>query len=98
MDLGSLIVSAVVFYAFVPGVLMKLPAHGSKATVLVVHAVLFALVASLAMRMYHGMRESMSNYGKTCPNGYAFGLNQAGEKDCVPVGGPTYSVTAAIKS
>ncbi len=98
MDLGSLVVSAALFYAFVPGVLVKLPAQGSKATVLVVHAVLFALVASLAMRIYHGIREGMSNYGKTCPNGYVFGLNQAGEKDCVPTGGPTYNVTAAIKS
>jgi hypothetical protein len=35
----------------VPGVLVTLPPGGSRMTVLAVHAVLFALVSSYAMRM-----------------------------------------------
>lgn len=39
-----LLVSALVFVLFVPGVLVTLPPGGSKWTVLAVHGVLFALL------------------------------------------------------
>lgn len=39
-----LLVSALVFAAFVPGVLVTLPPGGSRTTVLAVHALLFALL------------------------------------------------------
>jgi hypothetical protein len=46
----KLLVSALIFAAFVPGVLVTLPPGGSRTTVLVVHAVLFALLQHAVMR------------------------------------------------
>jgi hypothetical protein len=86
MEFVSLILSAVLFAAFVPGVLLTFPKGGSKTTVLVVHAILFAGVSSLVMMWYWGMRENMGNYGVTCPNGYMMTPDQ----NCVPVGHATY--------
>lgn len=86
MEFVSLILSAVLFAVFVPGVVVTFPKGGSKATVLVVHAVLFAVVSSMVMMGYWGMRESMGNYGVNCPNGYMMTPDQ----NCVPVGHATY--------
>ena len=86
MEFVSLILSAVLFAAFVPGVVLTFPKGGSKATVLVVHAVLFAVTSSMVMMWYWGMRENMGNYGVKCPNGYMMTPDQ----NCVPVGHATY--------
>ena len=86
MEFVSLIISAVLFAAFVPGVVITFPKGGSKATVLVVHAVLFAIASSMVMMWYWGMRENMGNYGVKCPNGYMMTPDQ----NCVPVGHATY--------
>ena len=43
------IVSALVFVAFVPGVLVTLPPGGSKWTVLAVHGALFAVLHHFAL-------------------------------------------------
>lgn len=43
-------VSALVFIAFVPGVLVTLPPGGSKWTVLAVHGLLFALLHFFVQR------------------------------------------------
>ena len=45
-----LLVSAVVFVAFVPGVLVTLPPGGSRNVVLAVHGAAFALLHALAQR------------------------------------------------
>lgn len=94
MDIISVILSTLLFAAFVPGVLVKLPPGGSPAVVLVTHAVLFAAVTSLVMRYYwvniKGYIEKFGNYGPSCPNGYAPGVNQGGLPDCIPTGHPTY--------
>lgn len=91
-DIGSLAISAALFAAFVPGVLVTLPGKGSdRMTVLVVHAVLFSLSAMHVMRWYWSMKENMGNYGQTCPNGYKMLADQS----CVPVGGPTYNPSTA---
>ena len=42
--------TAVLFYAFVPGVLVRLPPGGSKMVVTAVHAALFALVLCFTRR------------------------------------------------
>lgn len=47
----KLLLSALLFALLVPGVLVTLPPGGSRMTVLAVHAVVFALVSSYAMRM-----------------------------------------------
>jgi len=86
MEFISLVLSAVLFAAFVPGVVVTFPKGGSKATVLVVHAVLFAVVSSMVMMWYWGMRESMGNYGVKCPNGYMMDASQ----NCIPTGHATY--------
>ena len=88
MDLISSLLSVALFYAFVPGVLVTLPSkNSSKATVLLTHAALFAIVSSVVMRYYwkniKGFMESFGNYGPTCPKGTVPGLNQIGEPDCV---------------
>lgn len=90
MDFVSLLISTVLFAAFVPGVVGHFPKGGSKATVLVVHAIAFAAVASLVMQWYHGMRERMTNWGNRCPNGFVLGVGQNGKPECVPVGSRTY--------
>jgi hypothetical protein len=92
MDLGSLAISAALFAAFVPGVLVTLPGKGSeRMVVLAVHAVLFSLSAMYAMKWYWGMKENMGNYGATCPNGYKMLPDQS----CVPIGAPTYNPSTA---
>jgi hypothetical protein len=91
MEVVSLILSALLFAAFVPGVLVTFPKGGSKATVLVVHAVLFSVVTSVVMMWYWGMRENMGNYGVKCPNGYMMTADQ----NCVPVGHATYPAKTA---
>ena len=89
MDLVSIVLGALVFAAFVPGVLVRLPPRASKTTVLLVHAVLFAIVSTCVMKTYWSMKEHMGNYGPECPNGYVVGRNQGGQPDCVPVGHAT---------
>jgi uncharacterized membrane protein YhiD involved in acid resistance len=59
--------TAVLFYAFVPGVLVRLPPGGSKMVVTAVHAALFALVLCFTRRTaesYLG-REGMDTKKKT---------------------------------
>jgi phosphotransferase system glucose/maltose/N-acetylglucosamine-specific IIC component len=101
MEIISSVISALLFAAFVPGVLFRLPERGSRGTVLVVHAVLFAIVTALVMRFYwHNIRgyiEPMGNYGSTCPNGYVPGVNQGGQPDCVPSGHVTYDASTGNK-
>lgn len=92
MDLGSLAISAALFAAFVPGVLVTLPGKSSdRTTVLLVHGVLFSIAAMYAMKLYWGMKEHMGNYGVTCPNGYRMLPDQT----CVPVGQATYNPSTA---
>jgi hypothetical protein len=86
MDLISSIIAAVLFVAFVPGVLTRIPPGGTKATVLVVHAVLFSLVTSAVMYVYWNCLERFGNYGDVCPNGY----NKTESGDCVATGHATY--------
>jgi hypothetical protein len=90
MDFVAVVLSVLLFAAFVPGVLVTLPKTGSKATVLIVHAVLFAVVTHFVMQYYWRYKESMSNYGGVCPNGYVLGMSKTGVEDCVPAGHPTY--------
>lgn len=86
MDFISIILSALIFAAFVPGVLITFPQGQSKATILVVHAILFAVISSFVMKIYWSTREHMGNYGVKCPNGYMMTPDQ----NCVPVGHATY--------
>ena len=101
MELVSSILSALLFAAFVPGVLLKLPKGGTPGTVLAVHSVLFAVVTSLVMWVYwtkiKGYTETFANYGGSCPNGYTPGVNQGGLQDCVPAGHATYPVHTGFK-
>lgn len=91
MELVSALLSALLFVVFVPGVVLTLPSKtSSRRTVLLVHAVVFAVVTSLVMRFYwhniKGYIEKFGNFGAVCPNGFA----QQGD-DCVPTGHATYS-------
>jgi len=86
MEIISGILSVVLFVAFVPGVLVTLPKNSSRGTVLLVHAVLFSIVASFVMKYYWTyIREMFSNYGPAgCPKTHIQGVNQKGEMDCLP--------------
>ena len=44
MNLTVAIYSAILFFVLSPGVLLRLPSNGSKITVAVVHAIIFAIV------------------------------------------------------
>jgi hypothetical protein len=98
-QLISSVLAALVFAAFVPGVFVRIPQRGSYTTVLLVHAVLFAIVSGFVMNFYwKNIAERFGNYGPTCPNGYVMGSNQAGKPDCVPVGHATYPATTGFVS
>jgi len=90
MDFVSLVLSVLLFAAFVPGVLVTLPKGGNKETILIVHALIFAVVTHIVMQYYWRYKESMSNYGGVCPNVYVLGMSKTGVEDCVPAGHPTY--------
>lgn len=77
------LMTAVLFAAFIPGVLFRLPPHSSRWVVLAVHGVLFVVVLGFASRL-----EGFGNYGPTCPNGYS--MTASG--DCVPTGHATYDL------
>lgn len=71
MDLVRVLLSVALFVAFVPGVLVTLPKHGSRTTVLAVHALLFAVVAHVVMQAYQKYVEGFGNYGAAgCPKGF----------------------------
>ena len=101
MELISTVLSALLFAAFVPGVLIRLPQHGTRGTVLVVHAILFALVTTGVMWVYwhkvKGYPELFANYGDSCPNGYLPGTNQGGKPDCIPTGHATFDPSTGMK-
>jgi len=91
MDIISSLISALLFVAFVPGVLVTLPSKSaSRRTVLLVHMILFTVVTTFVMRYYwvniKGYIEKFGNFGAVCPNGFV----QQGN-DCVPTGHATYS-------
>jgi len=48
---GKLLFHAVLFYAFIPGVLVRLPPGGSTMTVNLTHALLFAVVCHLVWKL-----------------------------------------------
>jgi len=98
MDLVSAVLSALLFVVFVPGVVLTLPSKSSsRRTVLLVHAVVFAVVTSFVMRFYwhniKGYIEKFGNYGAVCPNGFAPVADPTGiaKEECQPVGQSTYS-------
>ena len=93
MDFVSIVLGALVFAAFVPGVLVRLPPRASKTTTLLVHAILFAIVSTLVMKAYWSAKEHMGNYGSECPNGYT--MTSTG--DCVPTGHQTYDASMQLK-
>jgi hypothetical protein len=98
MDLISTVLSALLFVAFVPGVLLRFPRNASFKVVLLTHAILFAVVTAVVMNYYwRVIREKFGNYGPTCPNGYVPGANQAGQPDCVPTGHATYDASTGFK-
>jgi hypothetical protein len=71
MDLVSSILAALLFAAFVPGVLVTIPKGASRTTVLLVHALLFAFVTHWVMWYYWTViRERFGNYGATIPRGF----------------------------
>jgi hypothetical protein len=51
MNFVKILYHAVLFYAFIPGVLVRLPPGGSTMTVNLTHALLFAVVCSLVGKM-----------------------------------------------
>jgi hypothetical protein len=48
---GKILFHAVLFYAFIPGVLVRLPPGGSTMTVNLTHSVLFAVVCGLVWKL-----------------------------------------------
>lgn len=98
MEVISSVLSALLFIAFVPGVLFQFPERGSKMKILAIHTLLFVVVTHFVMLFYwtkvRNFVEKMTNYGQSCPNGYVEGVSQKGEKDCVPAGHATYATRA----
>lgn len=91
MDIVSSIISALLFVAFLPGVLVTLPSKSAPRTqIIIVHAILFMVVTTLVMRYYwvniKGYIEKFGNFGPVCPNGFVEQGNA-----CVATGGPTYN-------
>jgi hypothetical protein len=80
---GPSLIAAVLFYAFVPGVLVTLPKGGSPKTVLVVHALLFTLVTGVVMRFYKSHFEFFGNHGASCPSTH----RMLADETCQAIGG-----------
>jgi hypothetical protein len=79
------LLAAALFYAFIPGVLVTLPPKGSKMTVQLVHAALFAVVLYYAMK--HLRYEHYGNHGPAgCPPGTHQGYIH-GSEQCIPSSG-----------
>lgn len=87
MDLVSSIISVILFVVFVPGVVVRIPSKGSRATILVTHAILFAITTSVVMSIYWAHREKFGNFGSTCPNGF----RATEDGGCVATGHATYN-------
>lgn len=82
---SRLLVAAVLFYAFSPGVLVTLPPKGSHTTVRVVHALLFAVVLHYAMK--YARYEHYGNHGPSgCPPTHYEG-HIHGTEQCLPKSG-----------
>ena len=80
------LVAAVLFYAFIPGVLVTLPPKGSLMTVRVVHALLFAVVLYCAMK-YVRQYEHYGNHGPSgCPRTH-YESHLHGTVVCLPKAG-----------
>lgn len=81
-----LVVAAILFYAFVPGVLVTLPPKSSHMTVLVVHSILFAVVLHYAMK-YVRRYEYFGNHGPAgCPPTH-YESHDYGVEQCLPKAG-----------
>lgn len=94
MRIDSILITAALFVAFIPGVAFKL---GTGWTSLAIHGVLFAGVLHWAMKYYHRyvvFREGFGNYGPTCPNGYMM----KGDGVCVPTGHGTQAVNTGFRA
>lgn len=48
---GKILFHAVLFYAFIPGVLVRLPPGGSTLTVNITHSILFAVLCSVVWKL-----------------------------------------------
>jgi hypothetical protein len=78
-----IIFNAVWFYVFVPGVVIRLPPHGSMLQQALVHAVIFGIVHHIAGHavkqfMREGMENPTTKVNSPCPPGY----EQCGSGDC----------------
>jgi len=68
--------NAVLFFVLVPGVVLRLPAHGSTVQQALVHAVVFAIVHHFAGHaikpfiMREGMENPDTKVSNPCPPGY----------------------------
>ena len=51
MYLGMAVFTALLFFALTPGILLSLPPGGSKTTVAIVHALVFAAVYCVTQKM-----------------------------------------------
>jgi hypothetical protein len=80
------LVAALLFFAFIPGVVVTLPSKSAKkTTVYIVHALLFAVVLQLIMTSFYF--ESFGNHGAAgCPAGYVESMKH-GKEECVLAAG-----------
>ena len=77
-----ILLAAALFYAFIPGVLVTLPPKGSKTTIYVVHAILFAVVTHYVMKYVRS--EHYGNHGPAgCPPTHYEG-HVNGVEQCLP--------------
>jgi len=79
----KILLAAVLFYAFIPGVLVTLPPKGSRLSVHLVHAALFAVVLHYAMKYVR--YDYFGNHGPMgCPPTHYAGTTHAGVEACLP--------------
>lgn len=81
------LVVALLFVAFIPGVLVTLPQGGKKWTVLGVHALLFVLTTHIVMKSFQF--EYMGNFGDSCPASHV--MDEEGNCHAKPMNGSPMS-------
>lgn len=79
------LVAGLLFIAFIPGVLVTLPSKSSKkTTILLVHAVLYAVLLHIVMKSCFFAYESFGNHGPaSCPPGTRPSLTFGSTEECV---------------
>ena len=74
MQLSFYIITIVLFVLCTPGIIMRLPAHGTKMKIVVVHTFIFAVILHIVYQAFHHYQENFNGAASPYSTGYIVGL------------------------